>query len=159
MYMNNQIFRKKSIEKVTSPEQLNDYLKVSNPGVWMILTSIILLLVGVCVWGVFGRLDTIVSMAGTCKNGTIICYVKEADISKITSDMKIDVNGKTYNISKISESPIVVDNNFDKYILHIGNLQKDEWVYLIEASCDLDDGTYEVTVTVESISPMSFVFN
>ncbi len=30
--MENQIFRKKSIERVSSPEQLNDYVRVSNPG-------------------------------------------------------------------------------------------------------------------------------
>ena len=31
--MDNQIFRKKNIERVSSPEQLNDYVRVSNPGV------------------------------------------------------------------------------------------------------------------------------
>lgn len=157
--MNNQVFRKKSIEKVTSPEQLNDYLKVSNPGVWTILTAIILLLVGVCVWGIFGQLNTTVNMAGTCNNGTITCYVKEADISKITSDMKIDVDGKQYDIKEISQSPVTVDDSIDPYVLHIGDLQKGEWVYPIEASCDLSSGTYKATVTVESLSPMSFVFN
>lgn len=31
--MSNPIFRKKSIEKVTSQEQINDYIRVSNPSV------------------------------------------------------------------------------------------------------------------------------
>lgn len=53
-----ELFRKKSIERVTSPEQLNDYIRVSNPGVWMILAAVVILLAGVCVWGFFGRLDT-----------------------------------------------------------------------------------------------------
>ena len=43
--MSNPIFRKKSIEKVTSPEQINDYIRVSNPSVWMILAAVIVLLV------------------------------------------------------------------------------------------------------------------
>ncbi len=47
--MDKQLFRKSSIERVSSPEQLNDYIKVSNPGVWMILAAIIALLIGVCV--------------------------------------------------------------------------------------------------------------
>ena len=51
--MSEKLFRKQSLVKVTSPEQLNDYVRVSNPGVWMILAAVIILLAGVCVWGVF----------------------------------------------------------------------------------------------------------
>ena len=48
--MENSIFRKKSIERFSSPEQLNDYIRVSNPGVWLTLSAIIILLVGAGVW-------------------------------------------------------------------------------------------------------------
>ena len=47
MFMDNQLFRKKSLDKVSSPEQLNDYIRVSNPGVWIALTAVIVLLFGV----------------------------------------------------------------------------------------------------------------
>lgn len=47
--MEKQIFRKKSVERVSSPEQLSDYIRVSNPSVWMTLAAIIVLLAGVCV--------------------------------------------------------------------------------------------------------------
>ena len=30
--MNEQLFRKKSIDRVSSPEQLNEYIRVANPG-------------------------------------------------------------------------------------------------------------------------------
>ena len=55
--MDNQLFRKKSLDKVSSPEQLNDYIRVSNPGVWIALSAVIVLLFGVCIWGIFGRLE------------------------------------------------------------------------------------------------------
>lgn len=35
------IFRKESLERISSPEQLTDYLRVTNPGIWIILASII----------------------------------------------------------------------------------------------------------------------
>ena len=54
--MESNIFRKKSMDRVSSPEQLNDYIKVSNPTVWMILIAIIMFMLGVCAWGYFGRL-------------------------------------------------------------------------------------------------------
>jgi hypothetical protein len=55
---NTQVFRKKSIESISSPEQLNDYLKVTNVGVWVLLASVILLLAGLFAWSTVGRLET-----------------------------------------------------------------------------------------------------
>ena len=45
--MSQPIFRQKSMEKISSPEQMNDYIRVSNPSVWMILAAVIVLLAGV----------------------------------------------------------------------------------------------------------------
>ena len=72
--MKGSIFRKKSLAQVSSPEQLNDYIRVPNPGIWMILLAVIVLLVGVCVWGVFGHMDTNLKVAAVCKDGKLICY-------------------------------------------------------------------------------------
>ena len=74
--MANSLFRKTSLDRVSNPEQLNDYIRVTNPSVWMIMCAVILLLIGVCVWGVFGHLDTTITVcAGTEKDQTL-CYVK-----------------------------------------------------------------------------------
>ena len=53
----NGIFRKKSIERVSSPEELNDYIRVTSPSVWLVLAALILLLAGILVWSVFGTVD------------------------------------------------------------------------------------------------------
>ena len=52
-----QIFREKSIERVSSPEQLDDYIKVTTPSVWLILSATIALLAGIIIWGVFGKIE------------------------------------------------------------------------------------------------------
>ena len=94
--MNNQIFRKKSLEKVSSPEQLDDYIRVSNPGVWIVLVTVIVLLVGVCVWGVFGRLETTVGSAAVVKNGEMSLYIKEQHLGKINEGMIVRVKDSEY---------------------------------------------------------------
>lgn len=53
--MNNSIFRQKSIDKITSPEKLDDYIKVTKPSVWITLIAIVLLLAGAVVWSIFGE--------------------------------------------------------------------------------------------------------
>lgn len=55
--MNDEIFRKESIDRVNSPEQLNDYIRCVRPSVWVALGAIAVLLAGVIVWGVFGQID------------------------------------------------------------------------------------------------------
>ncbi len=52
-----EIFRKKSLERVSSPEQLNDYIRVTTPSVWLVLIAVILLLVGLLAWSVFGTVN------------------------------------------------------------------------------------------------------
>ena len=47
--MDETIYRKKSLERITSPEALSDYLHVTSPTVWLILGAIILLLAGILV--------------------------------------------------------------------------------------------------------------
>ena len=40
------LFREKSLEAVESPESLNDYLRVTSPGIWLVMASVIVLLIG-----------------------------------------------------------------------------------------------------------------
>ena len=51
------IFRKKSLERVTSPEQLDDYIKVTTPSVWLVLAATLILIAGTLFWAVFGRVQ------------------------------------------------------------------------------------------------------
>ncbi|MDO5574706.1 MAG: hypothetical protein Q4G60_12095 [bacterium] len=54
--MKESLFRKKNIEKVFSPDQLNDYIKVSNPSTWVILAAVIIFLAAVLIWAVYGQI-------------------------------------------------------------------------------------------------------
>ena len=51
------LFRKKSLERVTAPEQLNDYIKVTTPSVWVILAAMLILMAGILIWAVFGKIQ------------------------------------------------------------------------------------------------------
>ena len=72
--MNNGIFRQKNIDKVSSPEKLDDYIRVTTPSVWITLAAIVLLLIGALVWGTFGEL-TVHNADGTTKTVAPISYI------------------------------------------------------------------------------------
>lgn len=154
-----QVFRQKSVERISSPEQLNDYVRVSNPSVWMILAAVVFILAGVCVWGIFGRLDTVIDTVGVCRNGKLTCYVADEDIKTVKMGMKISVNGGDYEISGIAKTPIEVDENFDSYAMYVGELKEGEWVYEVTAKAPIESGTYNAKIITNSVSPISFVMN
>ena len=157
--MNEQLFRKKSVDRVSSPEQLNEYIKVSNPGIWMILAAIVILLVGAIVWGVLGTLDTTLSTVAVAENGELTVYVKESDIDSIEEGMTVRIGDKEGTITEISTTPTTVDGTFSDYALHVGNLVNGEWVFAIRVSGEFTDGVHNADIVVESVSPMSFILN
>lgn len=70
----NSIFRQKSLDKISSPEKLDDYIRVTSPSVWFILAAIILLLFGALFWGIFGEV-TIHNEDGTTENVAPITFI------------------------------------------------------------------------------------
>ena len=52
-----QIFRKAAIDRVASPEQLTDYIRVGSPSVWAVLAACVILLASLFVWGLFGQVE------------------------------------------------------------------------------------------------------
>lgn len=156
--MNEEIFRQKSIEKVSSPESLNDYVKVATPSVWVVLGGIIVLLIGVCVWGVMGRLDTKVNV-GVISDGSIsICYIGEKDINEVKVGQPFDVSGIDCEIIEIEGTPIQ-GKELSPLMLHALNITEEDWVYEAKISGSLKAGEYKACIVTDSVLPMSFIIN
>ena len=51
------IFREKSIKRVNQPDDLNDYIRVTTPSVWIALIAIALILVAILGWMIFGTVE------------------------------------------------------------------------------------------------------
>ena len=51
------LFRKKSLERLEAPEELNDYIRVTTPSVWMVLLAAFILIAGMLVWSIFGTVS------------------------------------------------------------------------------------------------------
>ena len=157
--MNKQIFRKKSVDRMSSPEQLNDYIKVTNPGVWMALAAIVILLIGVCVWGVFGKLETKLPVAAVSQDGQTVLYVKEDNIASVRENMSVYVGDETYKVTSVSSQPVAVTEEISEYARHTGELSIGEWVYIVQIDGNMPDGAYKAQIVTDSVSPLYFVFN
>lgn len=154
----NSVFRQKSLERVSSPEQLDTYLKITSVNVWFILIAIILLLVGAIVWATVGTIESSVSSGCIVSGGKINCYLGEKEASKIKEDMSITINDEDYSISSINLYGLYQNGSSDKAI-SISGASEGEYVYELTASGDIKDGSYKGKIVTEEISPLVFVFN
>ena len=151
----------KKFKKVNSPDQLNQYIRLSNPGVWILLLAIVVLLVGVCIWGYFGKIYTKIKTVVISDNYTSYLYVKEEDMAKIKNGMQVELNNNEniFEIADIEETPEKVTDDMDEYARHLGNFQVGEWVYKCRLNKNVKEGTYSANIIIESIAPMTFITN
>lgn len=158
--MSSTIFRQKSMERISSPEQMNDYIRVSNPAVWMILVAVIVLLAGVCVWGFFGRLDTSVETGGVCADGRLTVYVGQKDIADVGAETLVSVDGVEYAVASVDNVPVRLGDTDNNYLLHLIGLSAEDWVYPLRVDAPgLADGIYAASVITERVKPLDFVLN
>ena len=74
--MESRLFRKQSVDRVSSPEQLQDYMKVTNPGIWMVLAAVIVLLAGLIASSALATLESSVPAQGEALAGTGEIYLE-----------------------------------------------------------------------------------
>ena len=157
--MKQDLFRKESMDQLTRPDQLSDYIRVSTPATWVLLAAIILLLVGTCVWGVFGRLDTTVQGAARSDGTALTAYFAEEDTAKLSEGMTVAVNGAEHTITRIDHTPLQLSGDSDDLMLHVGGFTPGDWVLTVELDGGEPEGFYSAEAVIESIAPSKFVFN
>ena len=130
-----QIFRQKTLDRISSPEQLTDYLHVTNVGVWVVFSVIILLLAAFFVWASLGKLETTVAAKAVVRDGSAQMTVIQN--AEITSGMTFRVGGSEGQIAEVG--------------------QDEMGLTVATAPVELANGNYDAAIVVESVSPISFL--
>lgn len=158
--MNTKLFRKSSIDRISSPEQLNEYIRVANPGVWLILAAVAALLIGVVIWGVFGTVETTIKTGAVVNNDTAICYVSAEDASRLEPGMSVTAEEHVGSVKSISAAPVQIGDDFGDYILYLTGFVSGDFCYAVEVELPgMTDGVYAAVITVDSTHPISFVIH
>ena len=152
------LFREKSLEAIESPESLNDYLRVTSAGVWLVLASIIVLLAGAIIWGIFGRIETRANLAVDTHDGRTVCYVPYDILQEVTSQGIITIGGQDYALAPSGDVNVTtVSEGMSPFVRVAGNLTVGDLVVAIPVDTSLADGVYQGTVVTESLQPISLL--
>ena len=152
------LFREKSLEAVESPESLNDYLRVTSPGVWLVLAAVIVLLVGTILWGVFGHIRTTAQVAVVVENGKGFCYVPYEKAEGVMSQGIVTLDGQDYPLDTGAECELIVlPEDASIRLLKAGGLNAGDPVVLVPADTGLPDGVYAGVAVTEDLQPISLL--
>ena len=132
------VFNQQALDKINSPEQLHDYMRVTNPGIWIILAAVILLLGGMFAWASVGKLETTANAMAVIENGNARVMLTEIAAAPITSEMSVRIGSQDYDIATVNQ---------DEYGRAVAL-----------APVTLPDGSYDAKIIIETLSPITFLF-
>lgn len=139
--MNESVFGEKAKEFERAPENLNDYIHVASPGIWILTIGMIFLLAGVLLWSLIGHIDRTVNVYSYSQDGKVICLVDEAYKDAAVIGQKVKINGIEGTIESVTS-----DNVFP-------------------ISCEivlperLKNGIYNAEIVIERVKPISLITN
>ena len=138
--MEQPLFRKESVERISSPEQLEDYLRVTTPTVWIVLAAVILLLASLFVWSSVTAMESYATGTAEVKDSLLTLSFDDADkAANVTVGMNVRVGELVTPVLSIGE-----DGE--------GNL-------LAIAETQLPDGSYQARVGYRSTQVIDMLFN
>ncbi len=133
------LFRKKSMERLSSPELLNDYLHVTGPAIWAVLLAVIFLLAGLFIWSGYTSVESYLSGTGRAESGVLTIYLDGDTDIPVETGMKVTVGSSETLITSVGK-----DDN--------GNV-------VASAETGLPDGEYDVKVSYKQTQILSLLFN
>ena len=138
--MDQSLFRKKSVDRISSPEQLNDYLRVTSPAVWVILLAVMLLLAGLLIWSSTAVIESYVDGTAEVKDGVMTMRFTDQNFAKnIEEGMTVTVGDHQCAVATVGRDA--------------GGL------IIATARTALSDGFYNVRVSYKYTQALSLLFN
>ena len=133
------LFRKSSMESISSPEQLTDYLRVTSPAVWIVMAAIILLLVGMLIWGSTAHIDSYAAGTAQVQDGRMIVVFEDSELA---------ANVKAGMSVTVGETSSLIDS--------VGSTESG--ALFASAGTTLADGSYPARVIFRQTQVLSLLF-
>jgi hypothetical protein len=124
-------------EEIRSPDQLGEYLRVTNPGVWAVFAVVFLIIAAFFAWSLAGTIETLTDAKAVVSDGSAELIILSSEGEAVQKGMTVRVDKKEYSILDV---------------------RKDEYGRTVAfTAVDLPDGSYDAKIVTESITPISFL--
>lgn len=161
------IFRKSAMNRISSVDDLDRYIKVSNPSIWVVLSAVIVLLAAFTFWAFTANLPVRMSTAGFIINDTdgslhVACFFDAESAASISEGGQAYVGNEAVTIESIDKSPLSKREVSDMMGLdyEVQEMRLGTWNYFIMLSAPKGYEQGElvpVQLIAESRSPISYI--
>ena len=174
------IFRQESLDRIKSPEQIDEYIQVSSISGWVLIAALSILVIGVLIWGFVGSIPESVLVKGAYRvidgKEMIITLLPIDSVDGELMDCTVNItrsNGEKIigRVAKVGQDPVTYDEADDvvssawrmnvlwgdsdvvyKYIVLVEIPQED-------AAKMHDREILDVAVIIKEVKPIVYVLN
>ena len=132
------LFRKKTLDRITEPERLTYYLRVSKPMSMLVPAALLIAVIGAAVWGFAGTIEL-------SADGRVM--VSEGHATVILTDNSRYYLDEGMRFSIMDNEYVIRSTDFNEFDLRVGYAEVAEY-----------DGTYPVSITVRKAHPFELLF-
>jgi len=126
--------------RISSPEQLNDYLKVTSPKIWVLLSAVILLVAGLLLWSSFTTIESYATGTAQAVGGELVVTFDDPEkASKVQPGMEMEVG------------------DVETEVLAVGTNENGDLI--ASAHAHIPDGSYKVRVGYKATQVISMLLN
>lgn len=154
--MEKNLFRQETLDHISSPEELHDYMKVTSPRLWMILAAVVALLVGFIVYASVATLENKLNV-----KAEVYVYTDPETGERFVDDFMVIIPDEKKDL--VQREMVVRFAGYEGKIEYIIQDKDATGAHVsfeqpIDAS-NLEDGTYDAEVVLEQVSPIKFLIN
>jgi hypothetical protein len=169
------IFRQESIDRMQSPEKIDEYIRVSTPRAWILAAALALIVVGVLVWGFVGSIPKTISASGVVMDeyDGVVCLLPVGTAgqylvgheSHVTLPDGSGISGKVVLVSK---DPLSYEEASDRMrsdwrVQSIWGDSDDMYKYGVVTDCGTtelpDRELVTVSVVLSDVRPITYILN
>jgi hypothetical protein len=157
----NRLYRQKVLDRISSPEQLNSYIKVSNPRAWLVLVAILVLLGAGSYWILTGTLEISEKSTAVTIDGTSYSWLPSSEVSDLQPNMQVRIGDAQGTVSEISTDL----SSYDDILKMIGaramsqtGIMDGDRLYQVTMTVNgAQDGVGTALIIKEVVNPISFL--
>lgn len=169
------IFSQESLDRVTSPEKLDDYIRIARPGIWIMIVALFLVVVAVVIWGVTGSLPQTVTINGVVdgsNSNMVMCLVDASAYNRedlLEKEAQIQIEGSTSTagtVTQVSDNPVSAEEMREALgsDWFAAKLIANDYSYLVQIEPEEDLSAHtnkvcSVSIVTDQVSPISFLFD
>lgn len=138
------LYTQRSMEQISSPDQLRNYLRVTGAPIWIVLIAILFLVIGIFVWSSFVSFASYTPAVGRVQDGVMTVSLQDSKISD--SAANADAAQLQVRVGDTEAQLAVSGRNAKGEVIAVGDVP-------------LPDGTYDVRVGYRQTRAIELLLN